>query len=294
MDWEALRLDPLVLKFARRSMKNLGQEYGAPQVNTPQQVVGEQRLIAGLIHHQEIEARGQGTEGRSMAEDLIRAVPFLWLNDIDPFVEAFALPRHVIGSDMMPHDRCWWTFQGGHPIVNTETGQRLGLADGVLIVRTGGVFDVGVIGQKWPLSTMAQAGLMVSVRFKAGQRWPDEIPPKIRPTVGLVLSRLAFLSAPFVESIIQRPHPKVHGRRRVQMSPEGVRFVRLRPTVPEEDSRIGHPVGVAEWHHRWLVRGHLRAQWYPKAKEHRLIWISPYAKGPADKPFKTPIYVVVR
>jgi len=250
--------------------------------------------MALLLHRQETEARAAGRVGRSLAEDLLHAVPFLWLNDIDPFIEAFALPRHVIGSDVMPHDRCWWTFQGGHPIINTQTGERIGLADGVLIVRTGGVFDVGMLGQMWPLIATSPAGLLLSVRFRAGQRWPDEIPPKDRPTVGLVLSRLAFLNAPFVESVIQRPHPKSHGKRRIQLSVEGVRFVRLRPMVAEEDAQREHSIGVAEWHHRWLVRGHLRAQWYPKRKEHHLIWISPYAKGPTDKPFKLPVYAVVR
>jgi len=40
-----------------------------------------------------------------------------------------------------------------------------------------------------------------------------------------------------------------------------------------------------EWSHRWPVRGHWRAQWFPKLKRHCQIWIEPHVKGPQDKPF---------
>jgi hypothetical protein len=46
--------------------------------------------------------------------------------------------------------------------------------------------------------------------------------------------------------------------------------------------------------HRWLVRGHHRAQWYPSLKAHKVVWIAPYIKGPADAPLKMPVYVVKR
>ncbi len=52
----------------------------------------------------------------------------------------------------------------------------------------------------------------------------------------------------------------------------------------------GHPAperrgGDVEWSRRWLVRGHWRNQWYPSEQVHRTIWISPYVKGPEDRPF---------
>ena len=36
--------------------------------------------------------------------------------------------------------------------------------------------------------------------------------------------------------------------------------------------------------HRWEVRAHPRRQWYPSAKEHRVIWIDDHTAGPADRP----------
>jgi hypothetical protein len=46
--------------------------------------------------------------------------------------------------------------------------------------------------------------------------------------------------------------------------------------------------GVANYSHRFLVSGHWRNQWHPSTGTHRQQWISPYVKGPDDKPLKTP------
>ncbi len=51
--------------------------------------------------------------------------------------------------------------------------------------------------------------------------------------------------------------------------------------------RSGHGSGEGgsvEWHHRWIVRGHWRQQWYPSREVHRPVWIKPHAKGPDDAP----------
>lgn len=39
-----------------------------------------------------------------------------------------------------------------------------------------------------------------------------------------------------------------------------------------------------EWSHRWIVGGHWRNQFFPTLKAHRQVWISPYVKGPDEKP----------
>lgn len=43
--------------------------------------------------------------------------------------------------------------------------------------------------------------------------------------------------------------------------------------------------GESHLSHRFLVAGHWRNQWYPSLKRHKQKWISPYVKGPDDKPF---------
>jgi hypothetical protein len=56
--------------------------------------------------------------------------------------------------------------------------------------------------------------------------------------------------------------------------------VRLR----RERSETHEPYGEANYSHRFIVGGHWRWQWYPTLEGHRQIWISPYVKGPSDKP----------
>jgi hypothetical protein len=44
---------------------------------------------------------------------------------------------------------------------------------------------------------------------------------------------------------------------------------------------------------RWWVSGHIRNQWYPKAEEHRPIFITPYLKGPEEAPIKPRAFRVI-
>jgi hypothetical protein len=63
---------------------------------------------------------------------------------------------------------------------------------------------------------------------------------------------------------------------------EEVLIVRLRRPMTHHNGEIGDT--PSEWTHRWIVDGHWRNQWYPSIHKHRQIWISPYVKGPEDKP----------
>jgi hypothetical protein len=52
-----------------------------------------------------------------------------------------------------------------------------------------------------------------------------------------------------------------------------------------------------QWQCQWLVRGHWRRQFYPRAGRHVPRWIAPYVKGPDDKPMKAPkptVFAVTR
>jgi hypothetical protein len=60
-----------------------------------------------------------------------------------------------------------------------------------------------------------------------------------------------------------------------------VQVVRLRRERGERHEPSGEEAGYS---HRFIVGGHWRNQWYPSGQVHRQIWISPYVKGPDDKP----------
>jgi hypothetical protein len=82
---------------------------------------------------------------------------------------------------------------------------------------------------------------------------------------------------------IERTHPERHARRRaerLQMRDVPVTVITLRRITTEQNVNETH----VEWTRRWLVRGFWRNQWYPSEQVHRAIWISPFIKGPADKP----------
>ena len=66
---------------------------------------------------------------------------------------------------------------------------------------------------------------------------------------------------------------------------------------PHKDPDEDHVPTAVHWTHQWVVGGHWRNQWYPSEGIHRQIWISPFVKGPADKPLVLPkarVFAVVR
>lgn len=72
------------------------------------------------------------------------------------------------------------------------------------------------------------------------------------------------------------------GRRRGLPDEGSVRVITLRHArrpVPEEQQ-----VREVDWQRRWIVSGHWRNQYLPGSGTHRLQWIAPHLKGPADKP----------
>lgn len=63
--------------------------------------------------------------------------------------------------------------------------------------------------------------------------------------------------------------------------PSTVLVIRLRRPNPRHYD--GEP-NVVEWSHRWIVSGHWRRIWSEKENRMKLVWITPYVKGPEDKP----------
>lgn len=91
-----------------------------------------------------------------------------------------------------------------------------------------------------------------------------------------------------------------HAAKRVARTDWGhvpaVRVVELR-----RKERLGEkqPVEAVEreWTCQWVVRGHWRQQFYPSKHSTQPIWITPYVKGPEDKPLKPPratVFAVIR
>lgn len=98
-----------------------------------------------------------------------------------------------------------------------------------------------------------------------------------------------------------RESPERHTRKRLVREGhpvEGriIHVVELRRREHVGDKQSVQPV-EREWSCQWVVRGHWRQQWYAKAQRNQPIWITPYVKGPEDKPLRPPratVFAVVR
>jgi len=235
------------------------------------------------------DARWRGAD--LLSREAIKAVPHLWSRVGWSKATELDMPQHVISPRSLPLPSTWHTFaylSGSHSDARTE------VLDGVLIhdLKTKmAVADFWSIraGRLWE----TRVGLS---QIPYGSVWPDDFagrPRKIRQTLQL----LAFLSSPF----IPRTHERMSRAARRQVARKGadvdaedtVTFVLLRRMAegrrnePETETEV-------EWKHRWLVSGHLRAQWYPSEGAHHLIWIAPYVKGPEDAPLLEHVYRVAR
>ncbi len=78
-----------------------------------------------------------------------------------------------------------------------------------------------------------------------------------------------------------------------RMTESVVNVIKLRSIIRHSTAGEGEPV---DWQCRWIVRGHWRDQWYPSLGKHQPIFISPFIKGPEDKPLKDAkkLFAVVR
>lgn len=106
--------------------------------------------------------------------------------------------------------------------------------------------------------------------------------------------------------LTQEPgHVERHARKRYQREHKlkeapTVRVIALRKThrdVKPPEPREGEERTPREYDHRWIVRGHARLQpCGPGRSERKLIWISPFIKGPDDKPLRTSdkVFAVIR
>lgn len=113
----------------------------------------------------------------------------------------------------------------------------------------------------------------------------------------LFAASMAFLQQPFLSSaarLAARPTRRRLARERWPHEPL-VRVVELRRRAqPFRSPDTAEPV---DWSCQWVVRGHWRQQWCPKAQAHQPRWILPYVKGPESKPLKPPratVFAVVR
>lgn len=238
----------------------------------------------------------------SIALKALIAQPYLWREDIRSMASKMPIPRHTITPDLLPLPIMFWSYEAALPvrlIAGATTDTTLINAD----IETN-YFLVEAVqdGIVWwhdlntPLATgpgwLARGGL------RYGETYPDDVPEAFRLAASQILAQIAFLNSPYVDKASERIPRSI--RRELTRIPgppfpdDSISVIKLRRQLSDAINKSDESGSGREYKHQWWVSGHIRAQWYPSIKAHKLIWVAPYVKGPADKPLKDSVRLVVR
>lgn len=291
--FDELRSDELMIVAAKRMLKK-----GKP--TSVLDYLGEQRNAAfiALAGKYEMDGFREATDAQlqraqpAIGYALRHSVPFMWTHEMRMVSLGYNLPAHVTGPGAFPHLMSWWSYETA---IGYDNGYQ---ADGHLIARNSELRAAGLnmTSEGWTLFEFGSRGPDIrTARPTLTLVWsiPDGTDSAVLGDHGAILGMAAFLNSHAVEVAKQRPgDTDTRWRGRRVGDPASLNVVMLRSTVREAVA-TERGQGPA-WKQRWLVRGHLRAQWYPSLKSHKIVWIAPYLKGPEDAPVKVPIYRVAR
>lgn len=294
-DVAELKVDEVMLRYVRKSTRA-----GVARPRTVLDFLGEQRSLALSLMYGAYSMRtmtGETIDQSVQAKvgmALRRAIPFLWTHEMRALASHYQVPDHVIGPAAFPHELMWWTFETALEVPGNADSQ----VDGMLIGRISRVEEFGLpapVGAPdgWFWFELGTSGNDTSLAATFSGAIPDGTRAASLGENAAILGAAAFLNSHVVEVTKRRPiedDKRWHGRR--VGDPASLNVVTLRSSVREAVA-VERGEGPA-WKQRWLVRGHLRAQWYPSTKSHQVIWISPYLKGPENAPLKVPVYRVAR
>lgn len=238
------------------------------------------------------------TDRAALSLEVLRAVPYLWKAEQWEIAAMSEIPRHEISEHQLPFPLCWFTFDRGfEPLQNLNKGtplEHMKAVDAIMVLEHKNNLMMFIFGVD-----DTSHGRCVYQSFPVcGLTFPDDIPEDSRPAIQRLLSCLSFLRSPHIEK--REEGLNRNARRKLgdgilplsDKNPESqkVRFLTLeRHTAGSKSAAKNQHI---EWSHKWLVCGHHRNQYYPSTQEHKLVWISPYVKGPEDKPLKPRAYKV--
>jgi len=289
---ELVLKDPLLTDYVRRveQMQRAGSTFRAP-IRSPADVLGERAAITlNVLAATDLDIQDEerlNVPRLDVAQGIYRAIPYLWTSAIYEASIASSMPRHVVSMDVLPHPTMWWTFEDSIRLEGTERGEYADM-DGFLVVDAGDHFYTATLGEKNDRAWMR----LDSIAY--GRTYPDDWPDPEDPRG--MLAMLSFLNSPYIpkrsERLPRQFRKTLERSGWAETKADEVHFVDLRQLA--RTRKIEPDTEVANWSHRWLVRGHHRAQWYPSSQSHKVIWIAPYVKGPGDMPFQGPLYRVVR
>lgn len=251
---------------------------------------------------------------RVLAMRYVNAVPYVCEKEMYRAIITPELPRHVIQSDL-PFPTIWFCLDVQPRLTTQETktspkmpllfdGQTnaVNYLDGFLAMQNGNLIRLLLFAMEVKQTGLKDGTedlrpiLIETQELRRGTVFPDDI--KSRGDLNFVkefLATLSFINSPYIvldRRGLSRPARKRAGWHGSAPESSKVRFILLRSPLVRRDHQESHY--DVDWKFRWLVRGHHRAQWCPSTRDHKLMWIAPYVKGPEGLPMKTTAYKVVR
>lgn len=241
--------------------------------------------------YQSMLARELGSQGNSDHYNLNEAATFLVKRSIQELLFTYPLPTHVVSPNAMPYDDMFIAFQYQIPLAH----QSLGLEVGMTFLYLQKKFDgIRVIRDAVKDETLQREIYEFFIPFASYT--PDAKEDGTLPLDSLVLSFLAFIKSPFVNTEREKL-PRQFRRHDLANHPlrdSEISVVTLRASSTETENTNEHGAFSLNHTHRWWVRGHMRAQWHPSTQDHSVIWIAPHIKGPAGAPIVPRVYHVTR
>jgi hypothetical protein len=309
LDLKKLKADPVLRRFLQqRHVGRYQDEDGvfAPAIKTAWAAEGERLMYMMFLgepslgfnfgFEQPDESLESSLESRLHIFFLMMmAVPYLWRKEILQKAESLPVPRHTIPENLLPYTRMYWSWEGCRDthVTNQNTGERFEMeGDGMLVWYTPpNYIQAGILGSSANEGQNA-VHLLPTAALRIGSTWPDDYNEMEQNSLSPLLAKLSFLNSPFVSAERERlPRPIRRALKKTTAADTEppIHVVKLR----EASTPNGGAGGTgSEFRHQWWVRGHIRAQWFPSMKGHRLIWIREYLKGPSDAPIIRKIYDV--
>jgi len=290
---QAASQDPYLRQWAEKQRLALDRgDVLGPSVKTPADVLGERAFLSLGILVSGVDLDGEPISqpiAESMRTSIHAAIPFYWANSVDRIISDLPLPRFVVGPNLLPFPRMWVSLEGEFPMHVYWRGEGIDAPlQAVLIEQS----RLGYAFLELAVQPGSDKITVNTQTLKIGDRYPEDV--TLKGAIELFLKFLAFANSPYTE--IQKLRPGRAERRRATKAGAGVE-----PEVHVVILRARHQLSVPasetgsrHWQHRWWVRGHFRAQWYPSTQSHNVIWVAPYIKGPDEMPVKAAVYAVVR
>ena len=298
---DILARDEFVLNRMRREEESQGKPWF---INSASDVLAEQRCIGLAIAQGRFndsilfDGVRENYSGRDfvppeeeellldeMARQFISTPAFLWKFETLQLATSTELPNHIVGSHIMPFEAMYWAF---HKTLLMETGD---CVDGMFLVSRHNGDGVNVFyfgtekGDKGPVCGFIHQG----VASIFGKRYL-ELPEREK----IYVKYLTFMTSKI--AVCEESQAPRHVRKR-DKQPWNKKVTTVLLRQYDKSPKLNRDATEAEkieWAHRWLVRGHWRAQWYPSTQSHKVIWIDNYIKGPDEAPFCAKVYKVAR